>query len=487
MPRERLLCWIALGAILVVGTLVRVLPLTAEHYWDETVYLQHARILLDGRANYDEFHYRPPLLPFVYAFGFALWDHIHMANVVQGIFAGLSILFGFLYARRAFGELTALVAAALFAFTPYFVEQSHLLLTDVPAVALMLAAMWLFDRPRLASALGAGVTSSLAVQTRFTSLFVLTYFAADSLFAGVRWRRLVCVAAGALVAIAPYLLWMQWTYGNALHGFEHARRITTEWTAPIPAGFYFDALTQIFTASLAVLFAVGVVAAAAHGIRAARVVGTRRWHAALAAHGGRVTRVATLVAWGAGFLVYMLTIPHKEVRYLLPLAIPAVVVAAYGAAELCAWAARLAPVVRIPILLSVFATVVLDDAPAIHALRKPWVDDTASETMQIAQFIREVSAPTDTLYAAHEFPVLAYYAERRTVSVLTIQDTFNRDWRRLMSAPGYFVYYAPVNIGETHARSAAFLPDLAFLGSNPEFRVVRTFPHATVYRYVPSQ
>ncbi len=38
--------------------------------------------------------------------------------------------------------------------------------------------------------------------------------------------------------------------------------------------------------------------------------------------------------------------------------------------------------------------------------------------VQIAQYLREHSTPADTVYAAHNFPVLAFYSERRTVSLL---------------------------------------------------------------------
>src|SRR6185436_17976929 len=104
--------------------------LTYSHFWDEAVFLQHARIILDGRTNYDEFIHRPPLLPFAYAAGLAAWNDNYSAQVVQGILSALVVPFGFLFTRRSLGELPACVAALLFAFTPYLVERSHDLLTD---------------------------------------------------------------------------------------------------------------------------------------------------------------------------------------------------------------------------------------------------------------------------------------------------------------------------------------------------------------------
>jgi 4-amino-4-deoxy-L-arabinose transferase-like glycosyltransferase len=143
-----------------------VLPFTFSHFWDETVFLQHAKVMLNDRSNYDEFIHRPPLLSAMYAVRFALWDSIYMANIVQGIVTSLAVLFVFLYARSVFGTATALFAAAMLAFMPYVVEASHNLLTDGPALTLMLAAMWLFQKQDMRFSLLSGVAYSLAIQTR---------------------------------------------------------------------------------------------------------------------------------------------------------------------------------------------------------------------------------------------------------------------------------------------------------------------------------
>jgi len=52
---------------LLLALLIRIVPLTYSHFWDETVYLQHARVILDGRADYEELSYRPPFLSLIYA------------------------------------------------------------------------------------------------------------------------------------------------------------------------------------------------------------------------------------------------------------------------------------------------------------------------------------------------------------------------------------------------------------------------------------
>jgi 4-amino-4-deoxy-L-arabinose transferase-like glycosyltransferase len=248
-----------LAVILLLALLVRTVPLTYSHFWDETVFLQHAKVIVDGRTNFDEFFSRPPLLSVLYAFGFAIWDNVYVANLVQGVVTTLVVLFAFLYVRPVFGSVAALFGAFLFAFTPYFVEASHALLTDMPALALMLAAMWLFDKPVPRFALLAGAVYALAIQTRFTSIFLIFYFALDATLSPKKMRNLALLLIGAAAAITPYLLWLRWNYGSFFFPFVMARRIVTEWTALVPARFYWNALTEIFPYSMWIFFGAGIL------------------------------------------------------------------------------------------------------------------------------------------------------------------------------------------------------------------------------------
>jgi 4-amino-4-deoxy-L-arabinose transferase-like glycosyltransferase len=484
-PRGRRKRGLVFGGILLLALLLRIVPLTYSHFWDETVYLQHARVIVDGRTNYSEFDYKPPLLPILYAAGYLVWDDIYVANLVQGIASTLVVLFAFLYVRRSFGVLPALVAAALFAFTPYFVETSHELMTDMPAVALMLAAMWLSDSTGTGAAFMAGIASALAAQMRFTSLFVFVYFAADAFFSGLKFRRLLWLLAGAVVAMAPYLIWVRWNYGSFFHSFALASRITTEWTAPVPARFYCAAIPQIFPVSMLALFACGLVATFVEWARSDRVSRDTGLISGFANLDNRTGRVLALLAWGAAFLVYMLRIPHKEVRYLLPLAIPVVILSALGAAAIGRWLARRTmPFKALGLLLAV-AVAAVEFGPAFAKLAGPWIDVSETQTVQVARYIRAISTPADTVYAAHEFPVLAFYSERKTKSLLPIQDDFDRTWRDWMKNPGYLVYYRPSGIRETHSKNPSFKPDPSFMDAHSNFRIVREFPEAIVYRYDP--
>jgi hypothetical protein len=61
----------------------------------------------------------------------------------------------------------------------------------------------------------------------------------------------------------------------------------------------------------------------------------------------------------------------------------------------------------------------------------------------------------------------------------------NPAWRDVMKEPGFLVYYLPAGINETHSISPSFKPDRKFIEARPDFRMVRAFPGAIVYRYEP--
>ena len=112
------------------------------------------------------------------------------------------------------------------------------------------------------------------------------------------------------------------------------------------------------------------------------------------------------------------------------------------------------------------------------------MDRTESEEVQIGRYLREVSTPGDTIYAVHNFPVFAFYSERRTVSLLPLQDNFDQVWRAVMKQPGFLVYYLPAAT-KAQSRITVFKPDRQFIEAKSDFHVVRAFPSAIVYRYEP--
>jgi 4-amino-4-deoxy-L-arabinose transferase-like glycosyltransferase len=474
---------VALAAIGLLGLLLRIVPLTYSHFWDETVFLQNALVVLDGRTNYDEWYYRPPLLSFAYALGFALWDSLYVANIVQGLLAMTAVAGGYLFTRSVAGARAGMIAAFLFAFTPSLVEFSHQLLTDMPGVGLMLLSLWLFQGRRRTALVLSGTVYALAVLMRFNSVFLGVYFVLLVAFYPGRIRDLLLFSVAAALTIAPYLIWTQARFGNFLYPFRHAHDIVTRWTAHNPVSMYVEGFFDIFPPIVLTGFAVGI-AVAGYRFATARKE-TPNESDAMADTAARHQIV--LLLWGVLFFVHMAIIPHKEVRYLLPLAIPVMTLSAAGFASMSEnWRQR--GRVTGMALAGLFGVLLARDIPpAFGKLLHPWIDASKDQNVRIAEFIRASSPEGGTIYAATWFPALAFYSGMKTVSTLPIQEGFDQKWRGYMNAPGYFVWYRMGSNFEDHSKYRVLQPGLGFLDSHEEFQRIGDFESAVVYRYTPEK
>ena len=164
--------------------LVRIWGISKTHFWDEMVYLQNAQVICCGKINYSELDYRPPLLSLIYAGVFLFWHSIYAACIVTAFLNALGPVFLYLAGRLLVGRLPAAIAALLLAFSPFFVgifpygfasdDTGNSLLTDSPALTLVLLAFWLLlralDRQSIPRFAWAGLALALSILMRFGSL-----------------------------------------------------------------------------------------------------------------------------------------------------------------------------------------------------------------------------------------------------------------------------------------------------------------------------
>jgi 4-amino-4-deoxy-L-arabinose transferase-like glycosyltransferase len=444
---------ILLGLLLVSALWLRVFPLTLSHYWDETVYLQNAKVISEGRDNYSELDYRPPLISVFYALGFRIWDHVYVANIVQGLLTALGVLLIYLLTLKISDERAALLAAGFLAFSPKLVEFSHHLLTGMPALSLSLWALLCLTRRTPPSLFLAGALCSLAVLMRYSSLFLAIYLIIYGLFFRAKLREILWVVAGGLLTLLPYLVWAQVVYGSFLSPFTRARRIIMEYSPYTPPSVFVHGLVEIFPA----------LALAGFGFAVVRLAFRRE------------RSQICLLAWGVLFFAYSMTITHKEVRYILPIAITVIPLSAIAWVQL--WDVlrvrrRLRPLAAIAFTL----VVMIEVAPTVQRFSLPLVNEYATESVQVARYLVAASEPDETIYAINDFPVLAFYTGRRTISLMPWQAEFPDDWRTVMSRPGFYVYY-------DQDEDTGLLPDKSFLDAASEFEPVRNFESVVVFRY----
>jgi 4-amino-4-deoxy-L-arabinose transferase-like glycosyltransferase len=162
---------------------------------------------------------RPPVTPFCWALGFALFgERFDVLRVADAVCGTLSILLLFLIGRRMFNARVGLLAAGVFAAWPASILLTSSLATEPLFVLLELLFVWLClwagDRPglNLKRFVPAGLCAGVASLTRPNLLLLLPLL---PLWSAVVFRRDVralvqslAVPVVAVAVIAP------WTYRN---------------------------------------------------------------------------------------------------------------------------------------------------------------------------------------------------------------------------------------------------------------------------------
>ena len=445
---------LSLLILFLAAFLIRVWGLSYFHYWDEMAYLQDAKVICCGKTNYSELPFRPPLLSLFFAAAFLIRDHIFSACIATAALNALAPVLLFLSGRRIVGPLPSALASLLLAFGQFFVgvfppgfdsdDTGNSLLTDSPALTLILLGLWLILKAlrnqRTWRFMLAGFALSLAVLMRFGSVPSVGFLCLLPLAARQRWKALAATAAGFIAGLAPYLLWSRFTYGGF---FETIRDGWTHVEGPAPPfTFYLSNAPVIFSWT----GIVGLLLAASAGLVAlADLMLTKRNQTApreLSAS-PRVLKAFLWIWLIAGFLFFS-RMPHKEPRYILPLAPPLLLLSGSGLALLCCLSGKPSPqaLYQVPDqepsqetllsteaqrsrqtrlinvnahrlqpigILLVIAGMVLALLPSRSRFNGPFLLPNHPEEMDASQFLESLYPPTTPLYMNFNYPAFAYF------------------------------------------------------------------------------
>ncbi|MGQ0600363.1 MAG: ArnT family glycosyltransferase, partial [Anaerolineales bacterium] len=209
---------IILGALL-TATLFRALPLTDNSFHpDEALYAYFARLIASGRNPLlaglvvD----KPPLPFYLNALSLALIGPTPFAARLPTFFASLiSLALLYRLARRLYGPRVALLAAWLFALSPFAILFSITLFLDPLLTVFVLLGWWMCAEKR---ARAAALAFALAFAVKQTALFFIPLGLALALTrlpqqaqwrdaAREMWRLVRPVVIGLLIVFALTLAW----------------------------------------------------------------------------------------------------------------------------------------------------------------------------------------------------------------------------------------------------------------------------------------
>jgi 4-amino-4-deoxy-L-arabinose transferase-like glycosyltransferase len=459
--------------------LVRIWGISKAHFWDEMVYLQNAQVICCGKINYSELDFRPPLISLIYAGVFLLWHHIYAACIVTAFLNALGPVFLYLAGRLSVGRLPAAIAALLLAFSPFFVgifpdgfasdDTGNSLLTDSPALTLVLLAFWLLlralDRQSTPRFAWAGLALALSILMRFGTLPIVGLLFFLPLTAKRRWKALISCGIGLLVGLAPYLLWSRLSFGAfffTLHaGWTHAEE------SKEPIFFYLRNSAVIFTP--VVLF--GIVMTATSWLwRFGTIPSRPRLPAAFPSNLSPLVLQAFLWMWLLMGFVFFSAMSHKEPRYILPLAPPFLLLAGSGLALFCDLFSR--PFRPVGAML-VAAFLVFIFLPLRERFSRPFVDPGTPVEMLASQFLQTSLPPGTILYMSFNYPAFAFYTSYRIHELSAVGPPLYNDIEQIPPGGVLIVYHKTDEVWE---------PDIEWVDANPKFQRMRDFSTFVIYR-----
>ena len=471
----KLILYSVLGLLLLAAFLVRIWPLERSHWWDETVYLQHSEVFFSGRTNFNEFWLRPPMLPILIAVGYLFKHHMFTSSVIVSLLGTAGVLFTFLVGKEMFDKKTGFIGALFMAFSPFIVTSSHWIMTNIPSltfisISLYLALKGMKKNSKLLYLLS-GIFFGIAILTRFTSLIVMFIIPLYLFLYKKPLKDMLLYGFGLSIPMVPYLIWSQLTQGFFLAVFINANRVISD----VVGGpfFYIQKFIVVFPVVVVAGLAVYVIAQIAcikNTVKAFKDIALRT--------GTRLPGKFTnedfiLVAWFVIFLIYLSITPHKEPRYILPIALPVVLLCARGYGFLFNFRNKYLKIMALVLLLVLCFT---SFSAAFSKLDEPFINEWLSSPVQASEFTKTFDSSLDLVYTNQNYPVYAYYTGMKIEILWDYDSRFYERFPENMPSKGYFIF----------DKNAKKEPDFQWLENRTEFTRLNEINELIIYEYSPA-
>lgn len=477
--------WVGLGLLVAVAFLIRLWGMSRLHVWDECVYLLDAEYMAFGKAAYIEIDSRPPLLSLLFAGLFRLCNSDYAAAALTALINALGPAFLYLGGRKLVGRGAAAIAALLLAFGPYLAGvvldgsdgTGHALLTDCPALTLLLLSFWLLLRA-LQHQTGlrfafAGFTLALAVLMRFGSLSSVGILGLLVLLADRRIKAVLVTAAGFLLGMAPYLLWSRLRYGGFLATFRSG---WDNFAGPAEPFSYFLKNMPDLISWLAIAGLVLWAARRSWNLWKGKLRLDREPGCELILGHHPLGGEAFLLLWAVVVLLFFSSLSHKEPRYAIPVAPPLLLLAGVGLATIASSKKRSLRIAGVVVLTTAMLGTFW---PTHHRFDTDFFDNSVSKEMELGEFLRQNLPPSTILYTNVNYPDIAYYSHLDMEDLPYSGDPLQQALANLPD-DGIFIAY---RYADQDGEQVAVEPSLESLDANPHFHRWKEFPSMVLYQY----
>jgi len=449
------------------GFFLRLFPLRVFNNGDETVYLQHAEIFFSGRDNFSELDFRPPFLSIIIFLCYFIWHHVFMAEILVAFIGALGIIFMFLLGKLIYDEKTALIGSCLYAFLPYLVKQSHFILTDVPSLVFFMASIYFllmgFSKSKSVYFFLSGVLFGISFLTRFSILFLSVVYLPYFIIYKSNFKKFIFLALGSALVSFPYFLWAQLSSGFFLTPLLNYRLVENVFGTRRPSSFHIVNMNEIIPFFILLFFLLGTFFS-------------------FKEHKSRLIRnhgLVTLMLWVFVFFIFLSLLPAKEIRYLIPLAVPILLISAKGILEF--YKKIYGSKYFVPFLIVIFMLVIyflysfraslfIKQLQLSITQTQGFVLNNSFETIEIAYYIKEHIPQDYVVYTDAKLPVLSYYTNMKILYPPRI------DFPGHMKK-SYFIHYLKED----------WAGDETLLSQSHKFKLIKIFNNARIYEYTPCE
>ena len=281
----------------------------ADLWWDSSVYIGMGKYIYSaGEVGLYEAS-RPLVWPLMLGFFWKLGlDVILCGRLLVLIFGVGTIILTYLMAYELFDRKIALLSSLFLAFSPTFFFFNSIIFTGIPSAFFVMFGLYLFIKKRYKFS---GLFFGIALMTRFFQVFFVfpVYLFGFYLVykKKLRLKQLLKSVIFLLIPLLPYLILNSILFNDLLYPFLLQSYMVrfTGWVFHQPFSFYFVSLAR---ENIIFLFSVVGLVFVLRKERLARII-----------------PFVFLLA----FIPYNL-IPHKEMRFLLPLLPLLSILAVYG-------------------------------------------------------------------------------------------------------------------------------------------------------------
>jgi len=180
------------------------------------------------------------------------------------------------------------------------------------------------------------------------------------------------------------------------------------------------------------------------------------------------------VLWFVLFFIYVSLTPHKEIRYLIPIALPVFLLSAKGFYDCLS---NIKGKYK-PYITAVFSIALLIYIGLALNFDMPLINQATSEEMDASRYIVDLNDKNAVIYSNFNYPVFAYYTNTKTIRLDSYDQNFYEKYPGNMPNPGYILIYKNSDIPPTQEWLDAHADN---------FKIIKETEHILIYKYEPKK